>query len=140
MMLVNFSHEEIELPKATELGGAEKTSASLEAINDGETENTRHRQKPHGTVNTMGSDTSFKEYLRDKLGHLTQEERSVLEPVSLKYRHVFRDESNDFRETDLVEYKILTGDAKPIRRAHTKYLTHFERKWKIRYRTYCERE
>ena len=35
----------------------------------------------------------------------------------MKYRHVFHEEgSNDFRGTDLVEHKIVTGDAKPIRK------------------------
>jgi len=37
-MVANFSHEEIELPKATVLGVAEETSASIvAAINDKET-------------------------------------------------------------------------------------------------------
>jgi len=35
VMMVNFSHEEIQLPKATVLGVAEETSASIVAdIND----------------------------------------------------------------------------------------------------------
>ena len=63
------------------------------------------------------NDTSFKEYLQDKLGHLSQAERSVMEPILIKYRHIFHEESsNDFRGTDLVEHKIVTGNAKPIRK------------------------
>jgi hypothetical protein len=40
-----------------------------------------------------------------------------MEPVLLKYRHVFHEDgSNDFQGTDLVEHIIVTGDAKPIRK------------------------
>ena len=53
------------------------------------------------------NDTSFKESLQDKLGHLSQAERSVMEPVLIKYRHIFHEEgSNDFRGTDLVNTKL----------------------------------
>jgi len=61
--------------------------------------------------------SSFKQYFKDKLGHLSHAERSVMEPILVKYRHVFHEEgSNDFRGTDLVEHKIVTGNAKPIRK------------------------
>jgi hypothetical protein len=41
-----------------------------------------------------------------------------MEPVLRKYRHIFHVEgSNDFRGTDLIEHRIITGDAKPIRKA-----------------------
>jgi hypothetical protein len=41
-----------------------------------------------------------------------------MEPVLRKYRHIFHVEgSNDFRGTDLIELRIITGDAKPIRKA-----------------------
>jgi hypothetical protein len=91
-MLVNFSHEEIELPRATVLGVAEETTASLVAlINDSESHESGH--KDGSTV-----DSSFRQYVRDKLGHLTPEERSVMEPVLIKYRHVFHQEgSNDLK-------------------------------------------
>ena len=63
------------------------------------------------------NDTSFKEYLQDKLGQLSQAERSVMEPILIKYRHIFHEEgSNEFRGTDLVKHKIVTGNAKPIRK------------------------
>jgi hypothetical protein len=40
-----------------------------------------------------------------------------MEPVLKKYRHVFHvEESNDFRGTELIEQRIVTGDAKPIRK------------------------
>jgi hypothetical protein len=35
-----------------------------------------------------------------------------------KYRHVFHQEgSNEFEGTDLAEHEIVTGDARPIRKA-----------------------
>jgi hypothetical protein len=38
-------------------------------------------------------------------------------PGLRKYRRVFHvEESNDFRGTDLIEHRIVTGDAKPIRK------------------------
>jgi hypothetical protein len=81
------------------------------------------------------NDTSFKQYLQEKLGHPSQAERSVIEPVLVKYRHVFHGEgSNDFQGTDLIEQKIVTGDAKPIRKHLTEYHLPLEKKWKIRFR------
>ena len=44
-------------------------------------------------------------------------ERAVMEPILIKYRRIFHEESsNDFRGTNLVEHKIVTGNAKPIRK------------------------
>ena len=58
-----------------------------------------------------------------------------MEPILLKYRHVFHEEGSiDFQGTDLVEHIIVTGDAKPIRK--TPYRVHLpsEKKWNIRFR------
>jgi hypothetical protein len=117
-MLVNFSHKEIESPKATVLGVAVETSASIVAeINDEVKTNPKHRRKTQCGVNTVVEDTNCEQYLQDKLGHLSQEERSVIEPVLRKYRHIFHVEGrNDFTGTDLIEHRI-TVDAKPIRKA-----------------------
>jgi hypothetical protein len=39
----------------------------------------------------------------------------VIEPVLIRYAHIFHDdENNDFKSTNLVEHKIITGDAQPI--------------------------
>jgi len=68
-------------------------------------------------VNTVRYDTSFWQYLRGKLGHLTSEEKSVMELVLVKYRHVFHGEGcSYFQSTDLVKYRIVTSDAKSIRK------------------------
>jgi hypothetical protein len=57
----------------------------------------------------------YRKLLQEKLDHLFPEERRVIEPVLLKYAHVFHDEeTNDFKCTDVIEHPILVGDARPI--------------------------
>jgi len=118
-MVANFSHEEIELPNATVLGLAEETSASIvAAINGKEPLSVSQNGKTRQKVSTVGKDTWFQVYLRDRLVHVNPEERSILEPILVKYRHVFhREGSNEFRGTDMAEYKIITEDARPIRKS-----------------------
>ena len=82
-----------------------------------------HRSPPcfvNGKVRTKRDATTeskYSEYLEGVLGHLTRKERAVLEPVLRKYRHVFHDESAEFKGTDLVEHRIITGDVRPVRKA-----------------------
>ena len=118
VMIVNFSHEEMEHPKASVLGVAEETSESLVAvINDSEPLNSKRGRETSRGESKATTDPSFRQYLNGKLEHLTVEERSVMEPL-MKYKHVFHQEgSNDFKGTDLVEHRIVTGDANPIRKA-----------------------
>jgi hypothetical protein len=112
-MVANFSHEQIELPKATILGLAEETPNSLvAAINDRETTNFSRGDRKRSRSDAVETDPLFEQYLQDKLGHLSQEEWAVVEPVLTKYRHVF----HDFPGTDLVEHRNVTGDIKPIRK------------------------
>jgi hypothetical protein len=120
-MVVNFSQEEIVLPKATVLGVAEEISPCVvAAMNDGDGNRSapclvsgKERRLRHANVGAK-----YNEYLEDVLGHLTRKERAVLEPVLRKYRHVFHDdEVAEFKGTDLVEHRIITGDARPIRKA-----------------------
>jgi hypothetical protein len=117
-MVTNFTREEIVLPKATVLGVAEEISEALVAtINTEETPQVRTNKCPnrHSTKEEM--DQTFKQYMKEGLAHLTHDERTVREPVLIRYRRVFHDEENiDFKGTDLVEHRIVTGDAKPIRR------------------------
>ena len=106
VMVVNFSHEKIELSMATILGVEKETSARIiAAINDKENLNSKHSKDIRCGVNTVVDDAKTKQYLQDKLGHLSHAERSVMEPVLVKYKHVFQNEwSNDFQVTDLVEH------------------------------------
>jgi hypothetical protein len=118
VMVANFSKEEIVLPKATIVGVAEEIMESLVAsINGGAEFESRGRERTGKSDRTVKVDDSFRSYVKGKLSHLSPQERKVLEPVLLKYRHVFHEEgSNDFKGTDLVEHEIITGDAEPIRR------------------------
>jgi hypothetical protein len=76
VMIVNFSHEKFEFPKATVPGIAEETSASIVAeINYEVKPNSEHSRK----LKCVNVDANFVQYLQDKLGHLTQKQRSVME-------------------------------------------------------------
>jgi hypothetical protein len=117
-MVVNFSGEEIVLPMASVLGAAEAVPASVvAAINDSEPSVSKHRKQIR-QVYSVGAETKFTEYLRGALSHLNPQEKEVMESVLLKYRTVFHDaEDRHFKGIDLVEHRIITGDARPIRNA-----------------------
>ena len=53
--------------------------------------------------------------MKGKLDHLSPHERQLIEPVLVKYA-VFHEELNDFKATNVVEYKIPVEDTTPIRR------------------------
>jgi hypothetical protein len=55
--------------------------------------------------------------MNDKLGQLSREEREVIEPVLLRYWNIFHVQgTNDSKGTDLIEHRIITGNAKLIRK------------------------
>ena len=73
--------------------------------------------KTRRAVNTV-TEAKYSKYLDSPLGHLTRKERSVLEPDLRKFRQVFQhDDDAEFKGTDLVEHRIIRGDAKPFRKA-----------------------
>jgi hypothetical protein len=90
------------LPKVTVLGVAEETSASIFAeLNDEVKTNSEHSRKFKCGVDTVIEDANFEQYLQDMLWHITHNERSVMELVLRKYRHIFHVEgNNDFKGTD----------------------------------------
>jgi len=114
-MLANFSNDPLVVSKAIVLGVAEEISESLvDRINpkcrsESDTPVKRHRQKKNEAL--------YRKLLQGKLDHLSQDERQSIEPVMLKYVHVFHDEdTDDFKCTDVMEHQILVGDTPPIRR------------------------
>ena len=121
--VANFSQEEIVLPKATVVGVAEEISSSVvTAINNGDgpgnTPHDKRRRNGRRDVYTVDSGVKFKRYLGNTLGHLNTRERSLMEPVFAKYMNVFHDDKdNQFKGTDMVEHRIITGNAKPMRKA-----------------------
>jgi hypothetical protein len=69
-------------------------------------------------LNTVEQLQKLEGYLLSILGHLRKSERTVIEPILRRFRHVFHDETDSiFEGTDLVEHRIITGDAAPIRKA-----------------------
>jgi hypothetical protein len=114
-MTVNFCLEPVVLQKAKVLGLAEETNDGVTAaINDVDTGNGRqiHQQAKGGMRDTMLS-----QFMKDKLGHLSERERAVMESVLRRYRHVFHVEGfSDFQATAFMEHRIINGDANPIRK------------------------
>jgi hypothetical protein len=121
-MLVNFTQEQIVLTKSTVLGIAEEVSPCVAAaINDdvpGSQPCHKQLNDEHQHVNTVARNAKYKQYLDGVLRHQTKQERDVLEPVLQNFQHVFHDdEHTEFKGKDLVEHRIRTGDARPIRKA-----------------------
>jgi hypothetical protein len=118
-MVANFSNKPLTLPKSTVLGMAEEINESLvDRINNDSELPTRPCRKKKNEV-------LYQKLLREKLDHLSPEEQRVIEPVLLKYAHVFHDEeTNDFKFTDVIEHQILVGDVRPIRRPCIARPTH----------------
>jgi len=110
VMLANCGDSPITIPKSTVLGIAEQVSETLvDRIN------TSRRLKEAGKV--IKNEALYQKLLGGKLDHLPSEDRKKIEPVLLKYAHVFHDEkSNDFKTTELVEHEINLKDPMPLRR------------------------
>jgi len=59
----------------------------------------------------------YSKLLKGKLYHLTPEDRHHIEPIIMKYAHIFLDEeTNDFKWTTVIEHQIPIGDARRIKR------------------------
>jgi hypothetical protein len=53
----------------------------------------------------------YQKLLDGKLDHLPQEVKDLIEPVLLKYAHVFHDEdTNDFNGTDIIENQMIVDN------------------------------
>jgi hypothetical protein len=113
-MLANFSGE-LTAPKATILGVAEEISEDLvDKINAKTGPDTDRPTKP---PRKRKNELLYNRLLQEKLDHLKPDERRRIEPVLINYAHVFHDEkANDFKGTQVIEHRILVGDAKPIRK------------------------
>ena len=107
--MANFGDSPITIPKSTILGIAEQVSETL--VNR---INASQRCKETGKV--IENQVLYRKLLGGKLDHLPSEDREKIEPVLLKYAHVFHDEeSNDFKATDVVEHEINLNDPTPVR-------------------------
>jgi hypothetical protein len=45
-------------------------------------------------------------------------EGQLIEPVLLKYAHLFHEQINDFKGTNVIEHEIPLNDTRPIRKLH----------------------
>ena len=52
--------------------------------------------------------------LHGKLDHLPTKERQLIEPVLLKYTHLFHEQINYFQGTSVIENEIPLNDKRPI--------------------------
>jgi hypothetical protein len=116
-MVVNFSEEELTLPKGTLLGIAKELSEKLVVSVSDEENADRGTEQPFFSGSNKEVSKWFKKYLDERLAHLSRAARKIIEPVLIKYTGIFHDEDNDFKSTNVVVHKIETGDATPIKKA-----------------------
>ena len=133
VMVTNFSDVALIVPKATVLGIAEELSESIvDKINK---EGQSSFNAPTESHNCEKNKELFQKLLKGRLDHLPPHERQLIEPVLIKYAHVFYDkELNDFKATNVVKYEIAVGDTTPIRRPpyRTPYALRDEMKSKVK--------
>jgi hypothetical protein len=136
VMVTNFSDEALTVPKATVLGVAEEMSESVvDKIN---TVSQSNVNTPDETSKGVRNRELYQKLLKRKLEHLPQNERQLMEPVLVKYAHVFHDEElNDFKATNVVEYEIPVGDSTPIRRPPIRRHSRSGTRWTPKLRKCC---
>jgi len=131
-MIANFSREELTIPKATVLSVAEGITEELvDKINaedkpKSDLVNDRQRMRRNELL--------YRKLLLGQLDHLSEEQKQVIEPVLMKYAHVFHDEdSNDFKGTDVIEHQIVLEDTRPIRKPQYRvpYALRYEMKTQV---------
>ena len=133
VILANFSDENLILPKATIIGVAEEISESL--VNKINAKAETNLSEPSKPPRRRKNEAFYNKLLQGKLDHLTPAERQHIEPILVKYAHVFHDEeTNDFKGTTVIEHQIPVGDAKPITRPHIERHMLFVVRWNSRYR------
>ena len=93
---------------------AEEIECLVDKINSrGEVNSTEPSKPPRKRKNEV----LYNNLLKGKLDHLTPEDRQHIEPVIMKYVHIFlAEETNDFKGTTVIEHEKNIGDARPVRR------------------------
>ena len=113
--VANFSDEVLTIPKAAVLGIAEEVSEeTVDKINvrDNSEQQPLSYQKKENKNKTL-----YNNLLEGKLDHLSEDDKRMLEPVLLRYAHVFHDEqTNEFKGTTVIEHQILVDNGRPIRK------------------------
>lgn len=116
MKVINFSRENLILPKKCVLGMAEACPAYLE-----DTENSSYSRKlrVRGIRHERFGNKVNKGVLveiKDKLKHLSDKEREVLWPVLCRYAYIFGEPSEKLGCHSKIQHKIETGDHPPIKK------------------------
>jgi hypothetical protein len=92
-MLAKFSNETVTVPKAIVVGLAVEVPESLvDKINARSQPDSQTPTKP---PRQRKNEALYSKLLQGKLDHLSQEDRQHIEPVLLKYAHVFHDEDTN---------------------------------------------
>jgi len=131
-MVANFSNEELNIPKATVIGISEEVTVEIVFRI-----NVREKSEPQSLGNREKENknkTLYKKLLEGKLDHQSEDEKRTLEPVLLRYAHVFHDEqTNDFKGTAVIEHQILVDNARHIRNTlyHVPYSLREEMKTRV---------
>ena len=114
-MLANFCSEILTIPKVTVLGIAEEISELvIDRINY---RNKSDSQRPNRPLRQKKNEALYRKLFQGKLDQFSLEVRQQIEPVLLKYAHVFHDEdTNDIKVANVIEHQLPVGDAQPIRR------------------------
>ena len=114
-MFANFNHEQLIIPKATVLGVTKEITEELvDGINP---RNTPTSNPQNDKQKKKRNELLYRKLLHGKLDHQPAEERQLIEPVLLKYAHLFHDEEmNDFKGTSVIEHEIPLNDTRPIRK------------------------
>ena len=88
-MVANSSDEELTIPKATVLGIAdevtEETVDKLNVQDNSEPQRLNNREKENKNK------TLYQKLLEGKLDHLSEDNKRTLQPVLLRYAHVFHE-------------------------------------------------
>jgi len=114
-MVANFNDESLTIPKATVLGIAEGISEIM--VDNINAKSEANLIEPAKSPRKRRNETLYYKLLQGKLDHLTLEEREHIEPILIKYAHIFHDEdSNDFKGSTVIEHHLPVGDVQPIRR------------------------
>jgi len=115
-MVANFSKEELTISKATVLGVAEEITEEL--VNKIKADDKPKSGLVNDRKRKKRNELLYRKLLLGKLDHLPKEEEQVIEPMLMKYAHVFHDEeSNDFKSTDVIEHQIVLEVTRPIRKS-----------------------
>ena len=111
------------MPKHTVLGVAQQVSEALiDKINAGDESDINSPTRP---PRKRKNEALYEKLLPGKLDHLTSEDRRHIEPIMIKYAHVFHDENeNDLNALMWWNTKYRWATQNPLGSRHIELPTH----------------